>query len=474
MAEVDPRARRTVILVTVLGTFLAFLDATIVNVAFPDIERSFDDASRSGLSWVLNAYNVVFAALLVPAGRIGDVVGHRRVFFAGLLLFTLASAGCAGAFGAEALVAARVVQAAGAAMIMPAALAVLLAVYERERRAQAVAAAAAAAGVAAAIGPSLGGGLVEWSGWRVIFLINLPLGLFVWLRGRRAHPQVGGEHRGPFPELLGTALLSGAVGLVALGLVQGPEWGWDDPVVIGSFVAAIVLLPLALQRARSHPAPAIDLALLRTRGFALANAATFVFAAAFFAKILNDILFLTSVWGYSVVTAGLAMSPSPLITAATAGTAGRLAARYGHRAIIVPGALFYAAGNGWYALAIPHEPAYVTHFLPATLLTGIGIACALPMLTSAAVEAVGPANLGTASAANATARQLGGVLGIAILIAIVGTPAAAEALGQFHAGWGFIATCAALSGAVALTLRSQREAEPLGRVAVPPAASSAR
>jgi EmrB/QacA subfamily drug resistance transporter len=438
--------------VTVFGTFLAFLDATVVNVAFPDIERSFPDATLPGLSWVLNAYNVVFAALLLPAGRIADVIGHRRVFFIGLGLFTAMSGVCAGAPSAEVLVGGRVLQAAGAAMLIPSALTLLLSVYDPGRRAEAVGLAAVAGGVAAALGPSLGGLLVEWSGWRVIFLVNLPIGLLVGLRAWSTLPRLGGDRSARVPDLLGTAMLAAGVGVTALALVEGPDWGWGDWRVVLAFAAALVLLPLSVLRARRHPAPALERRLLRVRGFAVANAATAIFAAAFFAKILCDILFLTSVWGYAIVTAGLAMSPSPLITAATAGLASRLATRYGHRAVVVPGAILYAAGNAWYALMIPAQPDYVTHFLPATVLTGVGIACAFPMLTSAAVQSSGAASMGAACGANATARQLGGVLGIAVLVALVGTPGNLDALGSFHAGWAFIASCAAASAVVALWL----------------------
>jgi EmrB/QacA subfamily drug resistance transporter len=442
---------RQVLLVAGLATFLAFLDVTIVNVAFPAIERSFADVSRPALSWVLNAYNVVFAALLLPAGRVGDVIGHRRVFTAGVLAFTAASAACAAAPSVEWLIAARAGQAVGAALVMPSALALLLAAVPRDRQTAAVAFVGAAAGVAAALGPSLGALLVELSQWRVAFLVNVPLGILILHRTRAAITETDREP-GPLPDLLGTALLSAAVALTALGLVQGPQWGWRDPGVLGAFAAALTLVPAFVWRARRHVAPALELSLLRVRDFAVANAATLLFASAFFAKILCDVLFLTTVWRYSLLTAGLALTPSPLITAATAGTAGRLADRHGRRSVVVVGALLYALGSAWYALAIPGEPAYVERFLPMTVLTGIGIACALPLLTSAAVTALRPERWGVGSGANATARQLGGVLGVAILVAIVGTPAPAEALARFHAGWAFVAVASGLTAAAACAL----------------------
>jgi EmrB/QacA subfamily drug resistance transporter len=452
-------ARRQVLLVAGLATFLAFLDVTIVNVAFPAIERSFEGASRPTLSWILNAYNVVFAALLLPAGRLGDVLGHRRVFMAGVLAFTVASAACAAAPSIDVLIAARGAQAMGAALVMPSALALLLSAVPPDQRTAAVAFGAAAAGVAAALGPSIGGLLVELSEWRVAFLVNVPLGVFILHRAAAIAETE--QQPGPLPDLSGTTLLTGAVALTALALVQGPQWGWRDPRVLGAFAAAVALVPAFVRRTRRHTAPALDLSLLRVRDFAVANAATLIFAAAFFAKILCDVLFLTSVWRYSLLTAGLALTPSPLITAAAAGSAGRLAERHGHRALIAAGALLYAAGSAWYALAITDDPAYVTRFLPMTVLTGVGIACALPLLTSAAVTALGPERWGVGSGANATARQLGGVLGVAILVAIVGTPTPTDALARFHAGWAFVAIASGLTAAVACALSPRRLDQPM-------------
>jgi predicted MFS family arabinose efflux permease len=294
----------------------------------------------------------------------------------------------------------------------------------------------------------------------VAFLVNVPLGVFILHRARRVLAETPRE-LGPLPALVGTTLLTGAVALIALGLVQGPQWGWRDPGVLGAFAAALALLPAFVWRTRRHAAPALELSLLRVRDFAVANAATLLFAAAFFAKILCDVLFLTSVWGLSLLTAGLALTPSPLITAAAARPAGRLADRHGHRALVAAGALLYALGSAWYAVAMPEEPAYLSRFLPMTLFTGVGMACALPLLTSVAVTALRPERWGLGSGANATARQLGGVLGVAVLVAILGTPQPADALAHFHAGWAFVAIASALTAAAACALSPKRvEASP--------------
>ncbi len=443
--------RRAVVVVTVGATFLAFLDTTIVNIAFPAIEADFAGVGRPTLSWILNAYNVVFAALLLPAGRLGDRLGHRRLFCGGLLAFTAASALCAAAPGPELLIATRIAQAAGAAILMPTALALLLAAYPPRRRASAVAAAGAAAGVAAALGPALGGMLVDGGDWRLIFLVNVPLGIALWLAGRRVLPAPQRRPQ-PLPDVWGTVLLATGVGLVGLGLVQGPEWGWQDPRVLAGIALGSLLLPVCVRRASRHPAPALELGLLRVRAVAVANAATVIFGAAIFAKLLCDVLFLTNVWGLTILEAGLAMSPSPLATALTAGIAARLADRYGQRVVAVAGALAYATGSAAYALTLPAEPAFVTHFLPVAVLGGIGIAAALPTLTAAAITSLPESRYGAAGGANATARQLGGVLGVAVLIAIVGDATGPGAVGEFHAGWAFIALAAVLAAVAAAKL----------------------
>lgn len=215
----------------------------------------------------------------------------------------------------------------------------------------------------------------------------------------------------------------------------------------------MVLVIIAIVRARSHPHPAVDLDVVAGRDAGPANLATLLFAAGFFAKILCDVLFLTSVWGYSVLHAGLAMSPSPLITALTAGFIGRLAARVGHRAVILPGLVMYAGGCIWYAMTLQLTPHYVTLFLPATIFTGIGMACALPMLTSAAVTVAGERQFGSASAVNATARQLGGTLGIAALVAILSGASVRNAVEIFHGGWWFVAATALLALTPSAVLR---------------------
>jgi EmrB/QacA subfamily drug resistance transporter len=219
------RGHRSTVLIACAGAFLAFLDTTIVNIAFPDISASFEGAGRDALSWVLDGYFVVIAALLVPAGGLADRFGHKRIFLLGIAGFTFASLLCAIAPSLETLIAARVLQGVGAALIAPASLAIVLDSFPPERRAAGVGLWGAAAAAAAATGPTLGGALVELSDWRLVFLVNLPLGAaIVWLGSRKLAERPPRDSR--LPDLPGAAMLAASLALLTLGIIEGNDWGW--------------------------------------------------------------------------------------------------------------------------------------------------------------------------------------------------------------------------------------------------------
>src|ERR687897_1124241 len=309
--------------VTAVAVFMSFLDVTIVNVAFPDIERDFSESTRADLSWILNAYNIVFAALLVPAGRLADLVGRRRMFLIGVAAFVGASVLCGVAPSPEWLVAARILQATAGAILVPTSLALLLPEFPPERRATAVAIWSATGAVAAALGPSLGGVLVEEAGWRWVFFVNVPIGLAALIPARRLLTEAR-DPGGVLPDGLGSVLMVAGVGALALGIVQGPDWGWGSAGVLGSLAAAVVLLPLVVLRSARHRAPVIELGLFRARSFAVANGGMFAFSSAFYALLLCNVLFLTGVWGYSILEAGFAVTPGPLSAALAAPLGGGL------------------------------------------------------------------------------------------------------------------------------------------------------
>src|SRR4249919_496031 len=235
------RGHRNAVAVACAGAFLAFLDATIVNIAFPDISRSFAGSGRDALSWVLDGYFVVIAALLVPAGGLADRFGHRRIFLLGVAGFTAASLLCAVAPSLTMLIAFRVLQGIGAAMIAPASLAIVLDSFPVERRAAGVGLWGAAAAAAAATGPTLGGALVEASSWRLVFLVNLPLGAAILLAGRKRlpRPKIVDSR---LPDLPGAAMLALGLAAITLGIVEGNDWGWASSATLAVFAAAALLL----------------------------------------------------------------------------------------------------------------------------------------------------------------------------------------------------------------------------------------
>jgi EmrB/QacA subfamily drug resistance transporter len=447
MEEARPIRTGPVLAIVSAAVFMASLDLFVVNIAFPDLQRDFAGTSLASLSWVLNGYTIVFASLLVPLGRAADRLGRRRFFVGGLLLFVAASAAAAAAPSVETLVAARVVQAVGAAALMPTSLALLLAEIPLQKRAMAIGVWAATGGIAAAAGPPLGGLLVEAS-WRWVFLINLPVGLAAAVAALRVLRESSDPEHARKPDALGAALLTAAVALLALGLVKAPDWGWGDIRTVAALAASALSLAGFVARSASHPAPIVELPMLRVRSFSMAATAALLFSAGFGAMLLGGVLFLTEVWDYSVLEAGVAFAPGPFTAAVFALPAGRLGPRIGTHVLTTAGCAMFALGAAWWALRMGSEPAFASELLPGMILTGIGVGLTLPSVSAAAVSALPPQRLATGSAVLQMARQLGIALGVAILIAILGHPTPQDAVARFHHGWWFIAG-ACLAGAVA-------------------------
>jgi len=457
-------------MVTSVAVFMSFLDVTIVNIAFPDIRASFHSTALSGLSWILTAYNIVFAALLVPAGRIADRIGRRRTFIGGMLTFLGASAVAGLAPTVEVLVAARVVQAAGAAALVPTSLALLLPEFPLTQRATATGVWGAMGAVAAALGPSLGGLLVSAAGWRWVFFVNLAIGLPAIVPARRLLRETRETEPGPLPDAVGSALLVAAVGLLSLGIVQGESWGWGSARVIGSLAAGALLLAVFARRSAHHPAPVVDPALFRARSFAMATAGMFMFALGFYALLLGNVLFLTGVWHWSVLTAGFAMTPGPLMAAVGAPVGGRLADRFGQRVVALPGGLLFGTGCLGIAASTGPTPAYASEILPWLFMTGFGVGLSFSAWSSAAVAELPPSRFATGSAIVGCLRQLGAVLGIAVLVAVIGTPSPDDPVAPFHDAWHLIALCGLTAAGLALGLGRVRSRDPeaaLGSAPVP-------
>ncbi|MGI5404271.1 MFS transporter [Streptomyces sp. CA-135486] len=451
---------RLVFAVVAAGVAMSNLDLFVVNVAIPNISNHFHDSSLSSLSWVLNAYAVVFAALLVPAGSFADRARPRRAYLLGVCLFTLASVLCALAPSVWLLVAARVAQAAGAALLIPASLGILLAAAPPERRGTAVRDWAALSGLAAALGPVIGGALAQ-ADWRWIFLINLPVGIATVIVGRRAIAAGVRQRTGGRGDLIGAALLTAGIGAVALGLVKAPDWGWTSGSVAITLTAAALLLALFVWRSAKHPAPVLPLQLLRLPAMGPALLANLLFAVAFSAMLLSVALWCQNVWHFSALQTGLAISPGPLMVPLLSRYAGMLVQRLGAAAVAAAGCVLFAVGLLWWTTALGIEDHdYVFGLLPGMVLTGVGVCLTLPTLVGTAVTRVPPANFSTGSGVVTMARQTGGVVGVASLVAVLGKPHAAAAMDAFRHGWIFTLVAAvAAAAACALLLPHTRPAD---------------
>jgi EmrB/QacA subfamily drug resistance transporter len=374
------------------------------------------------------------------------------------VVFLVGSALCGIAPSVETLVAARVLQAIGAAFLLPTSLALLLPEFPPKERAAAIGVWAAVGGIAAAAGPPLGGVLVEAS-WRLVFLVNVPVGLVaLWFAVRVLRESSDPSHKRP--DLIGTAVLTLAIGLLALGLVQAPEWGWGDPRTLGALAVAVAGLGVFWARCLTHSSPVVEPSMLRVRSFAMANTASVLFSAAFAAMLLASVLFLTQVWGESVLTAGLSVAPGPLMAATFAAPAGRLANRVGQRVLAMAGMSLFALGCAWWLWRLDASPDYAAEVLPGLLITGIGVGLTLPSLFSAVAASLPPARFATGAGVLTMSRQIGFVLGVAIFVAILGTVDASDPAGSFDGGWLFMVIASGLGVVAASAIGEVGEAAP--------------
>ncbi|WP_344454651.1 DHA2 family efflux MFS transporter permease subunit [Actinocorallia aurantiaca] len=443
-----------IVLVLCAAAFMAMLDVFVVNVAFTDLAADFCGSSLADLSWVLNGYTIVYAALLIPAGRLADRHGRKAGFLVGLAVFTLASAACAAAPSLWWLVAFRVLQAAGAAALTPTSLGLLLTALPAERRAGAVKVWATTSSFAGAVGPVVGGALVGLS-WRWVFLINLPVGIAAFVWARRLVPD-SRDASSPMPDLLGAAVLALAIGGAALGLVKGGERGWDDAATLGAFAVAAAGTGVFVRRSLRHPAPVVDPALFRVPSFVWANTTALVFCTAFGASFPCVVLWLENAGGFSAIETGLAIVPGPLMVMIFAAVGQRPARRVPTGVLVAAGNLLFFAGAALLALSTSADVRYATQILPGWMIIGVGIGLALPSLLAAATTGLPPAQAATGSAVVNTSRQLGYVLGVAILVAILGSLDADDAHSAFQHGWWFIAGAAALSAVTALGITPRK------------------
>ncbi len=469
-AGVSTRSVSAVVGVLSLAVFMSSLDLFIVNLAFPYIGREYAGTSLGSLSWVLNGYTIVFTAVLVPAGRWADRVGRLRLFVAGLAIFSLGSLLCGLAPGVPELIGARVIQASGAGLMVPASLSLLLAAVPAPARARAIGTWSAIAALGAALGPVIGGSLVELS-WRWVFWINLPVGVAAILLAGRVVPESKDDQLRGRPDVIGAGLLAASVGLVALALVKAPGWGWGSASFVGLLVASLACGAAMTVRSHRHHAPVIELGLLRSRTFSGTFAASILYYAAFGAFVLNSVEFLTGVWHYSAVVAGLAIGPGPLAVLPFARlVAPRLAARLGGPGrVAVIGCAINAGAQLLWLVLMQAQPAYLTHLLPVQLLGGAGVGLAIPSLIGAGTASLPPAHFGTGSGILNMARQVGTVLGVAGLVAILSGTVAGDPVAAYRHGVILVVAFFAAAGVLSAALLTGRARQapaprvPLGR-----------
>lgn len=440
-----------------LAAFMSSLDLFIVNLAFPYISHDFHGSSLDSLSWVLNGYSILFAAVLVPAGRWADRIGRRRMFVAGLVVFTVGSVLSGVAPNVSLLIAARLIQAIGAGMMVPASLSLLLAAVPGPSRAQAIGTWSAIGALGAALGPVIGGFLVEVS-WRWVFWINIPVGVVTVILALRVLPESRDETADTRPDLLGAVLVALAAGSLSLALVKAPSWGWTSKDFFALVVVAIASTVGVGLRSARHDAPVVDLTLLESRSFNGALLASVAYYAGFGAFLLNMVEFLTGVWHFSAIEAGLAIAPGPLMVLPFARVvAPRLTARLGGAGrVAVIGCFVNVAAQSIWLAQIQVHAAYVTHLLPAQLLGGAGVGLTIPSLIGAGTASIPPARFGTGSGVLNMSRQIGTVLGVAGLIAILAGLNVADPIVAFRHGTELVIAFFAIAGVTSATLLSRR------------------
>ena len=412
------------LLVLCLGFFMVLLDLTIVNIAIPSII----DALKAGLDqilWVLNAYTLTYAVLLITAGRLGDRFGQRNVFAAGLALFTVASAACGLAQDPNQLIVSRIVQGVGGAMLTPQTLAILTQIFPAERRGAAFGVWGAVAGVATITGPVLGGALVTWVDWRWIFYVNLPVGVVTLAMALVLVPDLRPGRRAGL-ELVGVLLASAALFLMTFGLIEGQRYDWSTittwrgvhvtiPEVIG---AGAVVLVLFLVWDHFRKTPLVPMSLFRDRNFAIMNWVSFALTFGMIGMFLPLTIYLQSALGFTAIKAGLTLVPMSVVSMIVAPNAGRLADRIGGKYIVMLGLTLFAAGMTIIDARAWSNSDWLT-FLPGTLVAGLGLGCTFAPLATVAMRNVRPQMAGAASGVMNTLRQLGGAVGGATVGAVL-------------------------------------------------------
>jgi len=435
-----------VLLTLASAQFLMTLDTSVMNVSIATVAKDVG-TTVTGIQLAITMYTLVMAAFMITGGKIGQILGRKRAFMIGCVIygcgsFTTAISGSLGVllFGWSLL------EGLGAVMIMPAVVALVATNFGPPERPRAYGLVASAGAIAVAVGPLVGGLFTTYASWRWVFLVNLPFSVVALVFGVRLLHEVRdpGARRA---DLLGAGLLSVSVASLVAGIVEGHDWGWTSARILGVFAVAVASGAWLVARSRHHPSPVIEPAVIRHRAVALADASSLVFFGGFGALVLGGVLFLTGVWHESVLRAGFMIAPGPLMAGLTAFPGGVLGARFGHRAVGTVGSLLFAAGGVFWVTHLGTSPDWLGAYLPGSVLTGVGVGLMLPSLGGAATAPLPPERFATGTALYAMTRQIGVALGVAGLVAILGTTSGPD-LTAFHHAWIFMIACSLAAGLV--------------------------
>ena len=455
----DMRKKATgwVVALTAIGSLMAALDTLVVSTSLSTIRLDLG-ASIEDLEWTVNAYNLSFAVLLIPAAALGDRYGRRRLYAGGLGLFAAASAACALAPEVGWLVAARAVQGAGAALVLTLGLALLSAAFPPEKRGAAIGLFSAVTGISVALGPLVGGAIVEGIAWEWIFWINVPIGLVaIPLVLSRIEESFGGDTGLDLP---GLGLISAAAFGIVWGLVRGNSAGWGSLEVVGSLAIGVVLVGAFIARELRAAEPMLPIRFFRSRAFSAGNAAIFFTFASLFGAVFFFAQMLQTALGYGPLDAGLRLIPWTITFITVAPVVGALADRFGERPFMVGGLTLQALGMGWVALIADPGLTY-SEFVPPAVVAGVGVSMAIPAAQNSVVGSFALADLGKAAGANSMMRELGGVFGIAVAVAVfagAGSYASADAfLDGFAPAIAVVAALSLAGAVVALALPGRRQ-----------------
>ena len=410
-----------VLVVLTTGFFMIMLDTTIVNVAIPSMSTGLN-TTLDQILWVVNAYVLVYAVLLITAGRLGDLYGQRNLFAIGLAIFTLASALCGLSQNPTELIAARVLQGVGGALLTPQTLAILTTIFPPERRGAAFGIWGGVAGLATLAGPTLGGAIITYIDWRWIFYINVPIGIAALIATFAIIPDLRpGRHHGW--DVVGILLATTGLFAIVFGLIEGQRYDWgrieSSPLTIPEVIGGgAVLLVAFILWERLQTEPLVRLSLFEDRNFAVANLIAASISFGMLSLFLPFTIYLQSVRGFSALTAGLIMAPMSLTSMFTAPFAGRLADRFGGKYILMAGITLFTLGAAGLVFVAGPDSTFI-NFLPATIVAGLGVGMTFAPMTTVAMRDISPRMAGSASAVLNTIRQLGGVVGSAVVGALL-------------------------------------------------------